>query len=136
MDLSALHTEITTDPTGLGYATANGDNAVAALFNAPRAGISVSKGIVQGYEVINALDAMEVAALTAIQLQRLGLLTGASGGVDTGSANTRTLLGVLFTTGSISRANLIALATRQGSRAEQLFGPGTFVDDVLVARAR
>jgi len=123
MDLNALKTEILTDPQALGYAApwAAGDDAtVAALLNAPR-GIAINRGVVASYEVIGAIVIGEYGALSAANRTWLNFLVIAPF-VDLGNDNVRTTLGNLFAAGTASRTALQALATRPGSRAEQLFG--------------
>lgn len=133
-----LASELANDPAALGYGAllATGNlGAVADALNEVRAGIAVRRGVVQGYEILNAIVVADLTALTQIQLARLTLLCSASGGVDTAGDGTRALLAAMFGPSTTSRANLIALADRAGSRAEALFGVGTRVTHLDVARA-
>lgn len=139
IDRAALKSEITTDPAALGYAAlvAAGDDAgVAAALNLARAGTAYQqyRGPLPAYQVVNATDPADWAALTAQEKQRYQTLTGA-GQVDTSNANLRAMFSAMFPAGSTTRANLTNLALRQGSRAEVLFGPGTTITHADVAAA-
>jgi hypothetical protein len=136
IDLAALKTELLTDPTGRGYAAplATGTDWMAAdLLNAVQAGISIDRGVIPAYEIINATVASEWTALSAAERQRYQTLTGA-GQVDSSNANVRAAFAAMFAAGP-TRTALTALLTRQGSRAEQLFGQSVSVADVSRARA-
>jgi hypothetical protein len=134
MDLDTLRTEIFTDPQSLGYAApwqAGDDATVAALLNAPR-GIPIGRGVVPSYEVVGAVVKDEYLALSANDRTWLNFLVLAPF-VDLGNTTVRTTLGGLFAAGTASRTALAALATRPGSRAEELFGaavPVICVSDV------
>lgn len=135
--VAALAAELTNDPNGYGYSVPLGAGAlglVAALLNEVRPTIIIRRGVVQGAAIIGVLDATEFNLLTQIQLTRLMVVCSASGGVDTSADGTRAILASLFVVGA-SRAALISLADRSGSRAEQLFGFGENVTVNDVARA-
>lgn len=135
--ISSLRTELSTDPTGIyGTAWTVGDNdALVAAINAPRAGVSVGRGVVPTHVVFEAMDAGEWSTLSAIEKQRVETLL-AMGTIDLSGARTRATLTGIFPSGSVSRAALVALTDRQGSRAEQLFGAGVVVTIGDVRRAR
>lgn len=140
--LANLKTEITSDPTGLGYA-GKSDAEVADLLNLPRPGIVIRRANIDPREVLEAIDSRDFEAapnpahvawfesatqLRAIQLENEdGTMTRALG-------NFRRILQAAVTQGS--RVRLAALATRTGSRAEQLFGRDTVVTHIEVAQAR
>lgn len=139
IDYAALKTELQTDPQTMGYAPliADGsDNQLAALLNAltgPGAG-AVDRDILPAYEIVDAVVQAEYDPLTAAQKQQLLLITGA-GQVNIRATNTRAALAAMFGPGTTTRANMLALQTRTGSRAEVLFGIGTVItaDDVAIA---
>jgi hypothetical protein len=135
MDLTALKTELTTDPAGLGYAAlvASGHTAgLADLLNAPNAAIRVNRGVIEAYRIVNAIVPGDWAALTAAQKQSLQLIISA-GQVDVSDVNVRQAFVDAFGAGTATRAALVGLATRDGSRAEQVLGqPVSHLD---VARA-
>lgn len=131
IDPATLKTELTTDPANLGYASpvaAGNDVTLADLLNQARAGATyqVYRGVVPSYEVINNTDPADWVALTAAEKQRYQTLTGA-GQVDVSQPNVRNTFGAMFAAGTATRANLTAMAVRQASRAEILFGTGTVV---------
>lgn len=137
MNLTALKTEVQTDPTALGYAAylATGSlSPIVDLLNAPRAGVTVFRGVIPSYEIVNATEPTEWAALSSAEKQRYQTLTGA-GQVDVSNANVRAAFSAMFAAGTATRAALVALASRVGSRAEQLFGAGVAVTADDVARA-
>ena len=138
MDYVALKAEITTDPAGLGYAAlwvAGSDWQVAELLNAVRQSIDIWRGLIPSHEVIDVIVWTEWTGLSAANKQLLQTLTGPDR-VNTSSANTRAAFSQMFAAGTATRTALLAVATRKGSRAEQLWGPGVVVthDDVALAR--
>src|SRR5437588_12345299 len=95
-----LANEINGDPLALGYVTpkVNGnDQALATLLNSltgPGAA-SVFRSDIQAKEIINAIVAADFAALTALQLQKLQVMT-AQGVLDATVANVRTIFLAIF----------------------------------------
>ena len=137
MDLAALKNELTIDPAALGYAAmiaAGNHNALATTLNLVRAGIAINRTIVPAYEIINATDAAEWTSATAAEKQRYQTIVGA-GQVDLSNANVRAMFQAMFGAGTTTRAALMALLTRTGSRGEQLFGAGTVVTHVDILEA-
>lgn len=151
--LEQLATEINTDPTAIGYAphiTSGSDNAIADLLNEPRAGITIRRQDISTKELYESIDVADYAALpsnpnaTQLSTERrfLAWLSGlqALGRVrlqnddGTDTPVVKNLL-TMFPAGSQTRARIIALATRLGSRAEQLFGANVAVTDDDVAKA-
>ena len=138
MDLAILKAELLADPAGLGYApllAAGADGTVADLLNAVRDTISIDRGVIPSYEIVNATAPAEWTALSASEKQRYQTLTGA-GQVDSGNINVRAAFQAMFAAGTATRTALVALVTRKGSRAEQVFGPGVVVDFMSIAEAR
>lgn len=137
MDYTALKNELQTDPTALGYAAsiaAGAFSPVVTLLNTVRGTILIDRDLIESYEIINATVPTEWAALSAAEKQRYQTVTGA-GKVDCRNANVRATFQAMFGVGTTTRANLTALLTRQGSRAEQLFGAGAFVSAEDIAKA-
>jgi hypothetical protein len=137
--ISQLATELNTDPAGLGYSplvAAGRDAALVDALNQVRPGgaYAVDRERVPTYAIFAAVDAAEFLALTSTQLQQLTTILNA-GQVDLSNANIRNILVCcgagagtgIFANPSATRSNLIALAKRQGSRAEVLWGSGTVV---------
>lgn len=138
INYAALKTELQTDPAGLGYAphlAAGADQSLADLLNEVRQSISISRATIPAYEVWEAIVPAEWAALTANERQRVQTILS-MGEVNVQGANTRSSLAAAFGAGTTSRTNLIALQSRQGSRAEQLFGDGVAVTNEDIAKAR
>lgn len=134
---AALRTELQTDPTGLGYAPliTNGDDAdLAALLNAVRGTITVFRNDIESGEIVGSTVLSDFTTLTSSQ-QNYYLAIVSQPTVDATNTNLRTSLATLFPAGSTTRTNLQALAQRNGSRAEQLFGTGISVSTADVARA-
>ncbi len=134
MDYAALKAEITTDPTGLGYA-GKADAACADLINLVRATIQIDRTSIPAAEVIEATVPSEWAALTTQEKDRYALLIGA-GSINPKGPNTRAVFQAMFGPPTTTRGNLIALQSRDGSRAEQLFGIGMVVNHLDIAAAR
>lgn len=137
IDYAALKAEIVSDPQAFGYAaawTAGEDWKVADLLNQVRA-IQINRGKIDGSEIVAATTPSEFLALSAANQNLYIAITGASGGVDVSSALTRSAFAAMFANGTATRAALVALANRPGSRAEQLFGQGVSHFDVAKARA-
>ena len=137
MTRAALNTELTTDPTALGYAALivkGNDDGCAALLNQIRATITVFRSEVRAAEIIAATVLADHAVLTTGQQLYYNALI-ALGVLDVTSATLRANLAALFPIASTTRTNLVALAQRSGSRAEQLFGTGTSVSHTDVAVA-
>ena len=150
INYTTLANEINTDPLAYGYAAlvaAGSDAGVADLLNTVRAGadgkpaITTRRADIAPSEILEAIDNRDFGANPASSLltwfqalmgqRTIRLQTDA--GADTNVvANLRRLV-TSNTNGSLTRLN--AAATRFGSRAEQLFGAGVFVDSSDVARA-
>lgn len=145
MDYAILRNELLTDPNGYGYdawiAAGEPENCAAAL-NLPRASIPIRRADISSQEVIEAIDVTDFPALSgtpnSTQLSRerqyLAWLSGVMAvpsvrllnddGTDTPVvANLR----AMFPQGTATRNRLIALASRDGSRSEQLFGSGVTI---------
>lgn len=128
INYTQLKQELQTDPTGMGYATVIGNyQALTDLLNAPRAGVTVEKVSVQPHELIASVTPTEYIALTQAQRDYLALLPALRTlDIRTGSS-LRNALNAVFGPATTTRANYTALASRQGTRAEQLWGADTFV---------
>lgn len=136
-----LNTEITTDPAAMGYAasvTAGADGDIAAKLNAVGAGAPfvVNREPISVGVFTALLDLTEFATLTQAQRDWLRMLVAAST-IDINNAVIKAALNGLFTQAAFptTRARLIAALTRQGSRAEVLWGAGTIITAADVARA-
>lgn len=145
IDYAALKGELQLDPQGMGYAALildGNDAALAALLNETRPAILMERETVRSSEFMDAIHPTEFGTLTALQLNRLSFfLTMFSsqgreaGGIPLKRANVRLMLDAIFTTNPVTKAALVTLRQRAGSRAEQLFGADTQVrhEDVAIA---
>lgn len=139
IDPGALRAELTGDPLALGYAPliAAGDaRGLAALLNAPTGpgAAPVDQSVVPAYTLFECIVPAEWSALTAANQQRIQTIL-AMGQVDIQGANTRGAFLAAFAAGTTTRANLQAVQTRTGSRAEALFGAAASVSAEQVADA-
>lgn len=136
IDHAQLKTEIETDPQGLGYAphvASGNDVALAAMLNEIRPSISINRDLIPSHEIFEAIVPSEWSAASAQEKQRVQLILS-MGMVDVRGQNTKDAFLAAFGGGTTTRANLIALVNRQGSRAEQLFGQAVSIDDIVKAR--
>lgn len=135
IDYPALATEIQTDPKTLGYAGKE-DGEISVLLNTVGlSGETITKQYIALDEAVAAVVRTEYTALTNADKDAWRDLVTAAQRIKTGSANMRTTMASIFASGTTSRANLVALATRSASRGEVLFGEGTTVTADDVARA-
>lgn len=148
MDYDILRTELTTDPTGLGYAehiAAGSDNRIAELLNAPRGIHYVTVGMgdiliwaaqTGALRKLAAAKAHTDATVATVAETALALLTAPLEDVDLGRAEVRQMFDMLVAGGvftAAERDQLFAMAQRPSSRAQDL-GLGV-VSDVDVAIA-
>lgn len=137
MDYVALKAEIDNDPTALGLVllrNAGNDQGIADALNLVRQAINIDRDLVPAYEVVEAMVASEYASLSAAEKTRIQTIVGA-GTIYVKGPNTRAAFAAAFGAGTTSRANLLALQQRKGSRAEQLWGSGTAITNSDVAKA-
>lgn len=135
VDFIALKAEITNDPLTLGYAahvTAGRDIQVANLLN--MLGRTVDRVTVSAQEIVQAIVPSEYTSLVAVERDRLAFMLLA-GQLSVKNTNVRAAFLLIFGAGTASRAALGALQTRNGSRAEELFGEGTVITSDQVAQA-
>lgn len=136
LSLPALKTELQTDPTGLGYAAhiMSGTTwRLADLLNLPRVAIRTFRTAIPTWEVIAATTKTEYDALTAGNKQLYQILVSA-GTIDGSNAEIRAMFASIFSAGP-TRTALAAMAERDGTRAEQLFGVSVSTDDCAHALA-
>ena len=137
---AGLKTELETDPSGLGYLphlTAGDDNGLADLLNAVRqgGGYQVARAPVQPQVLFQKIDPADFAALTSTDLQRLQLLVTLPSLDLSVSAILEKVTGV-FAPGARTNQTVVQFASRDGSRAEVLWGPGSVITPNMVNLAR
>jgi len=143
IDYAALKTEIQTDPNAYGYAgplASRTDWQVAALLNQARSGISMPRPDVTPLEILEAIRVTDFVpspnVLYASWLESLTQFPSVRILKDNGTdTRVMTNLMTILANGSQSETRLRALASRAGSRAEQLFGVGTVIADGDIGRA-
>ncbi len=138
--ISELNTELTTDPQTLGYAPADGnDVADGDIINLPRVG-NQRDNFVTPFDIEEAVDAADWPSANNEQFKRdlwrdVLLSAGFEGTINANANNVRAKVLVVFSAGSTTRTNLEALQTRDGSRAEVLWGDNSIVTTVAIAKA-
>lgn len=115
MNLQTLKTELASDPLRRGYSTMDDVAAAESLNTEDRQ--ADRESLDTGLLVASLVDA-EYSALGAVAKNYLSLLASAQSVPLT--ATVKANLGRLFPAGSETRANLIALLKRPGSRADEL----------------
>lgn len=136
IDYAILKTELTTDPRGYGYALFWADGSdwqLADLINQIRTTINIDRGLVDANEIFECIVPAEWIGLSAQEKERVQLILS-MGTVNTKGLNTRAAFQAAFGAGTTTRTNLLALLTRRGSRAEELFGTSISWDDIAKAR--
>ena len=136
-----LAREIENDPMGLGYAphlAAGSDSTLADILNAHTPPMTdVWRSLVPAREIVSCLVPDEVRTLSATDISLLSAVLGA-GALDATSQNTRDLLFGLFPseTCPLTNKNITTVLTKPfPSRAEALWGEGTIISSLDVARA-
>lgn len=128
---AALHDELIGDPLGRGYAGMSDPQAADSL-NTPNRDIAVDS--VASEFVVAALEAPEVAALTAAQQRTMWGIIGA-GTVRAADPDVKGVFADLFGPATATRANLLALSIQTVSRAEEIGIGFVKAPDVNEARA-
>jgi len=138
-DLPALKTELTTDPTGIGYApliAAGNHQGIADAINLARATITVRRGVRSGIDVMNAIALADFEAATTGRQQYILALVTPVEGVDLSNDIIRANLGSIFAAGNATRTRLLAAADKNpASRAEQLWGINTVISTQQIGAA-
>lgn len=115
MDLVALKSEITNDPLGRGYSGMTDEQIAASLAVHDR---QADRESLEAGLLVASIVSSEYIGLSANQKDYVRLIAMASTVPLTASIKTE--LGAIFPAGSTTRANLIALMKRAGSRADEL----------------
>ncbi len=151
INYTTLKTECQTNPNGysdsgftLAQAYSGGfDQLCANMLNASRAAVQIKRADISPSEIFHALDLTDLVTnagatansyleslLTAPYNLRLVNDDGTNTPVQTN------VLALLKTGSSATKTRLVALQTRDGSRAEQLFGAGTFITALDIVQSR
>ena len=125
--------EINTDPNGLGYAplkTAKNWQGIADVINNPANGAVSTVAFQSAATLQGAVVASEYLVLSQQQHALWQAIVIASGTqVDVNASGIKSQIGAIYTssTAPTTRANMIALQTKQYTRGEILWGIGTNV---------
>jgi hypothetical protein len=134
--LTELSTELSTDPSSLGYAGKQ-PGEVRDIINLTRDTIDIDREHVPASELQSAVIGSEFVSLSNITqrgwLAIVGL--GSDPGVPVGNTNIRGQIAAIWGAGTTTRSNLVALQTKKGSRAEQLWGERSFVTHQAIIAA-
>ena len=123
LDLQALQDELISDPTGRGYAIPLSEgaiNVVAALLNEVLLTISITRSLIPNVELLRAISLEE--ATTGVNAAERDMLTLALTFAAATPLKSVLEISEFFVPASDSKAALVATTTRNGSRAEELFG--------------
>ena len=138
--LQQIRTEIDTDPKSLGYAAmlddTNRDEAIANRLNelgAANPDETLFKAYTPMEDILAAIVLADYTALSATAKTTLEQFTRGPK-LKSGDANMRATMAGIFPV-STTRTNLINISSRVCTRAEFLWGEGTFVNNVDVAQA-
>lgn len=136
MDLQELRSELDEDPEGLGYAGTSDAEAAATLNDRSLTGETALREAIPMGEVYAQVEwTTEWAGLDATFREGFRQLTSTPT-LDASSSRIHDALEAIFGSDSQTWANLAAIAERSVSRAEVLWGAGTRVHHLDVARAR
>ena len=129
--VSALKVEFLADPLSMGYSpfmSAMDENSLVDLVNGKRGGgaFQVMRDPVQPEALFAQVDPTDFAALNSLGLAQL-LTVMSLQVLDLNASNILAILNGIFPTGVTTRANFATFSTREGSRAEVLWGPGVYV---------
>ena len=139
--ISELNVELTTDPNTLGY---NGsiidgdDSGDADIINLPRLA-NQRDNLVSAVDIEEVVDPADYPNAGADQFKRdmwrdLLLAIGSEGQVNANGSKLKDKVLLVFPAG-VTRTNLAALQTRDGSRAEVIWGDGSNVTPKAIAIA-
>ena len=133
--LNELNAEVTNDPTGIGLepmpAKSSGDNA--AIINEIRGSIQVDVERVLACQMMSAVVTSEFLARTdGEQRMWIAMMSAHAGDINPKDQGLRDQIIALWPGGTTTRSNLAALQTRDGSRAEQLWGVNSNVTNVHI----
>lgn len=137
LNYAALQTELETDPVALGYKIGGAfrpDPELADLLNAVLPSIAIPRPAIPTWEVLAATEEADYDALTA-SLRALYHVLLSMGTLNPSATRTQAVFSKLFPVGSATRVNLSALASRPGSRAEQVLGAGVRLHHTDIAKA-
>ncbi len=138
--ITELGAELTTDPLGLGYTPLDGDDQQDAdAINLPR-GVFQRDNLIDAIAVQEAVVAADYPQAAADQWKRdlwsdILRSVGFAGLINANEGKLKDKVQLVFSGATATLANLAALQTRDGSRAEVLWGDGSLVTTEAIAKA-
>ncbi len=140
INYTSLKNEFQNDPLSLGYSgqiAIGNDTGLAVLINSLTGSgtASIFRNDVLPKEVVNVIQPGDFAGASQIAISKLNLLFIATP-IDVTLSGVRANFQNIFSgTATLNSGFLGSIATRTGSRAEVLFGPGTNVTSQDVSKA-
>jgi hypothetical protein len=138
-NLATLKNELLTDPKAYGYAGVASGDVLADKLNLVRVGEQIPRDNLVPADIFTAIVPSEwtTANMVLIKVQYLDLLFKVTR-IDLSNGNVKAALDLVFPSGTapLTNAAMHALYLRNGSRAETLFGPESYVSGVDVAHAQ
>jgi hypothetical protein len=138
LDLEQLKTEILNDPKNLGYAALRLHGSHAGIANAinlvGKSGEQIDPQFLDPWRAQEAVDPIEFAALTQ-PMRDLWRILLQFEQMPMKSIAVRTQIAAIWAAGTQTRNRIVTLQKRSASRAEVLFGEGTFVTHEQIAEA-
>ncbi len=148
MDYSQLQTELSTDPENLGYAAlvaAGSDSGLVDLLNAVGSGsayvvtvttLTKDQALVATTPIVFAITRASILPDANIIAYWSSMLDHLRAADQIDVPTVAALLDGAIADGVLTQDQVTAATTRQGSRAEVLFGAGTVITDTDVAIAQ
>ncbi len=134
IDYVALKAELDNDPAARGYAGTQ-DAEAAVLLNEIQSGLTINRTTASTREIREAVEVGDWTSRSDAQRAAMMFLTGGEA-LNPNHANIIAAFQAIFTA-TTTLTNLATLQTRDGSRAEELWGDGVVIrhQDVAIARA-
>jgi len=138
----SLQSEVKNDPAALGY-SGKTDEQITNILNTVGSGTAadgksytIFRNDILPKEIVNCIDPVDFTAATQLSISKLELLFVAAP-IDATLTNVRANFQNIFSGASATTKNaLSAVAQRNGTRAEVLFGTGTVINSVDIGKAR
>lgn len=139
INYGTLRSELLTDPGALGYSglvDIGNDQGCADILNLARStsGYSVFRNDISPSEIINSISSGDFLNMTQINVSRLNLFF-VQPPIDATLTTVRANIRNIFSGMTTTLTSLSGVASRDGSRAEVLFGTGCVVTNGDVATA-
>jgi len=138
--LEALKDEIVNDPSTIGYKNSptnwKGDQVIADLINDPANGATIRRRSVEPVEIKQTVDQSDFNGLSPDEVNYLTWIVTGETPIDVRPDVIFNGLTLIFGQNTATRAAMIALLQKAGSRAEVLWGANTVVNPSQVGHAQ